>query len=201
MTKKELTKQKIQQAAFKCVARYGFEKTTLDDIAQEVGLNKASLYYYYKNKEDIFLDITSSATRAFLETLKQGTLAVSGGIEAQTRHFLLERSMYYVRMVAQTHISEETLLQVEHLFWEQIKDVQVQEQEFLGQLLQQAIDRGALKLFEAPRMAQNLVALSEAIKKTAKEKHPEQPNSEAIEADISTNIDFMLNLLFGGLRP
>ena len=87
MTKKEQTKEKIRAAAYKCVARYGFEKTTLDDIAKEVGLNKASLYYYYKNKEDIFLEITTEATRRFVDTLQQSTLAVTGGVEAEIRHF------------------------------------------------------------------------------------------------------------------
>ena len=200
MTKKELTKEKIQQAAFKCVARYGFEKTTLDDIAKEVGLNKASLYYYYKNKEEIFLEITTSSTRQFLETLQAGTLAAPGGIVAQIRYFLLERAVYYVRMVEQTHISEETLRQVEHLFWEQMKDVHAQEQAFLDALFKDAISNGALKPFDTGRMALNLIALSESIKKSAKEKYPDGKSTETIGKEIAINIDFMLALIFEGLR-
>lgn len=200
MTKKELTKEKIQQAAFKCVARYGFEKTTLDDIAKEVGLNKASLYYYYKNKEEIFLEITTTSTRQFLESLQAGTLAATGGIVAQIRYFLLERAVYYVRMVEQTRISEETLRQVEHLFWEQMKDVQAQEQAFLDNLCQVAISNGALKPFDTARMALNLIALSESIKKNAKEKYPNEKSTEIISQEIAANIDFMLALIFEGLK-
>jgi hypothetical protein len=34
-------------------ARFGYEKAALDDTGEIVGLNKASLYYYNKSKEDI----------------------------------------------------------------------------------------------------------------------------------------------------
>ena len=57
MNKKEQVKERIGKAAMECFVQYGLDKTTLDDIAKKIGLNKASLYYYYKNKEDIFLEI------------------------------------------------------------------------------------------------------------------------------------------------
>lgn len=200
MTKKAQTKEKIRQAAHQCVARFGFEKTTLDDIAKEVGLNKASLYYYYKNKEDIFLEITTDATRQFLETLKTSTLAVNGGIEAQVRHFLVERSAYYLKMAADIHISEETLRQVEHLFYEQIRDVEVQERAFLASLLDAAIAAGHLRSTDAERLAQTLIHLSESVKKAVKEAQPDLRQTESVLEKVVENVDFMLGIIFGGLR-
>jgi AcrR family transcriptional regulator len=34
--------------------RFGFKKTTMEDIAKQVGKSKSALYYYYKTKEEIF---------------------------------------------------------------------------------------------------------------------------------------------------
>lgn len=34
--------------------RYGFKKTTMEDIARMVGKSKSALYYYFKTKEEIF---------------------------------------------------------------------------------------------------------------------------------------------------
>jgi TetR/AcrR family transcriptional regulator, biofilm operon repressor len=199
-SKKELNKEKIQQAAFKCVARFGFEKTTMDDIAREVGLNKASLYYYYKNKEEIFLEITTTATRAFLETLQASTLALGGDVKAKVRHFLFERALYYVRMVEQAHISEETIRQVEHLFWEQIQDVEAQENQFLQEILEKAIAEGQLKAHNTARMAPLLVALSETLKRKAKEKFPAARDSSPIAQEVGENLDLLLDLIFSSLR-
>ncbi len=200
MTKKELTKEKIRTAAYKCVARFGFEKTTLDDIAGEVGLNKASLYYYYKNKEDIFLEITSEATRRFEETLQNSTLAVRGGISAEVRHFLVERAVYYLRMTAEIHISEEALRQVEHLFWEQIKDVEAREVQFLTGRLNAATVAGHLKKTDTILLARNLIVLSEGIKRSVKERHAESTDLEQMRAEIAGNLNFMLGLIWNGLQ-
>jgi AcrR family transcriptional regulator len=62
-------KKEILKAASDCFARYGYEKTTLDDIGKMVGLNKASLYYYYKNKEAIFSEVVFEETEALFQAL------------------------------------------------------------------------------------------------------------------------------------
>ena len=36
---------------------FGFKRTTMTQIADSVGLNKASLYHYFRNKEDLFAEI------------------------------------------------------------------------------------------------------------------------------------------------
>ena len=200
MTKKEQTKEKIRAAAHKCVARFGFEKTTLDDIAKEVGLNKASLYYYYKNKEDIFLEITTDATRRFLETLKTSTLAVTGGIATQVRHFLVERAAYYLKLAAEIHISEETLRQVEHLFHAQIKDVEAQEQAFLKGLLDAAAAKSQIHTKDTAMLARNLIYLSIGIKDSVKQGRMDGVPSEQLVAEIAENLDFILEVIFEGLQ-
>jgi AcrR family transcriptional regulator len=49
----------ILSAAGKCFAKFGYEKTTLDDIGSMVGINKVSLYHYIKSKEAIFVELIS----------------------------------------------------------------------------------------------------------------------------------------------
>lgn len=48
------SKQQIIEAAGIVFERYGFKKTTMDDIAFAAGKGKSSLYYYFKNKEEVF---------------------------------------------------------------------------------------------------------------------------------------------------
>jgi AcrR family transcriptional regulator len=199
MTKKEQTKDKIRKAAYLCVARYGFEKTTLDDIANEVNLNKASLYYYYKNKEDIFLDITTSATRAFFEVLRSGTLEIKGDVSNQIMYFLTERALYYLRMISEVHISEAALRQVEHLFYDQIKDVKNAELSFLTDLLDKAIQNDTLVTTDTARLSENLIAMSEAIKEMEKYKHQGWSDPSQLSTEITLNIQYMVGLIFKGL--
>jgi len=62
MTQEDSTKEKeaiIIEAARKRFAHYGFSKVTMDEIAGDVEMGKASLYYYFPTKEDLFRSVIS----------------------------------------------------------------------------------------------------------------------------------------------
>jgi len=52
--KKDQNKENILKIAREIFSKYGYKKTTLDDIANAVRKGKSSLYYYFKSKEDLF---------------------------------------------------------------------------------------------------------------------------------------------------
>jgi AcrR family transcriptional regulator len=45
---------RILDAAADLVAHYGYDKTTVDDIARAAGVSKGAIYLHYKGKEDLF---------------------------------------------------------------------------------------------------------------------------------------------------
>jgi AcrR family transcriptional regulator len=47
------TRSRLRQLALKLFAEQGYEKTSLREIAEQLGVTKAALYYYFKSKEDI----------------------------------------------------------------------------------------------------------------------------------------------------
>ncbi|HEX5403338.1 MAG TPA: TetR/AcrR family transcriptional regulator [Pseudonocardiaceae bacterium] len=47
------TKSRIQAIALELFAEQGYEKTSLREIAERLGVTKAALYYHFKTKEDI----------------------------------------------------------------------------------------------------------------------------------------------------
>jgi AcrR family transcriptional regulator len=49
----------ILDAAFRAFASYGYRRTTMDDIAQGVGISRSALYLHYRNKEDIFKSLVA----------------------------------------------------------------------------------------------------------------------------------------------
>lgn len=48
------TKEKILKTALVSFSRYGYEGARMEKIAAEVGINKASLYFHFSSKEEIF---------------------------------------------------------------------------------------------------------------------------------------------------
>jgi len=54
MVNKEEFRRKIVISAAKIFSRYGFKKTTMDEIAKVLKMGKSSIYYYFESKEEIF---------------------------------------------------------------------------------------------------------------------------------------------------
>lgn len=53
------TKESILRVADKLFSRYGFYKTSMDEIAKIARKAKGSLYYHFASKEDLFREIVS----------------------------------------------------------------------------------------------------------------------------------------------
>src|SRR5262245_56040153 len=49
---------RIQQVALELVDERGYERTSLLEIAERLGVTKAALYYHFKSKEDIVRSFT-----------------------------------------------------------------------------------------------------------------------------------------------
>lgn len=54
LTKEEIVRAEVMVASRQLFKRYGYQKTTMEDIARGIGRGKSTLYYYYNSKEEIF---------------------------------------------------------------------------------------------------------------------------------------------------
>jgi AcrR family transcriptional regulator len=52
------TRAQVQKVALELFAEQGYEKTSLREIAERLGVTKAALYYHFKSKEDIVHSFT-----------------------------------------------------------------------------------------------------------------------------------------------
>ncbi len=59
----------ILDAARKRFAYYGFSKVTMDEIAADVGMGKASLYYYFPTKETLFEEVVKQEKNQFFNDI------------------------------------------------------------------------------------------------------------------------------------
>jgi len=50
-------KKQILDAAIRCFARKGYDATSIQEIADELGMAKGSLYFYFKSKDDLLVSV------------------------------------------------------------------------------------------------------------------------------------------------
>jgi AcrR family transcriptional regulator len=59
-------RERILAAAERCIERHGIRKTTMDDIASEVGLSRPSVYRYFADRDDLLIELNIRHARAML---------------------------------------------------------------------------------------------------------------------------------------
>jgi AcrR family transcriptional regulator len=73
-------RERILAAAERCIDRHGIRKTTMDDVACEVGLSRPNVYRYFADRDDLLVELITRHARALLARARksisrQGSLA------------------------------------------------------------------------------------------------------------------------------
>ncbi|MEV0640791.1 TetR/AcrR family transcriptional regulator [Streptomyces sp. NPDC050619] len=66
------TRQRIQDVALELFAEQGYEKTSLREIAEQLDVTKAALYYHFKSKEEILVSLFDDLTQPILDLIEWG---------------------------------------------------------------------------------------------------------------------------------
>ena len=175
--KKEKTEEKRQlivTEASKCFSQFGFEKTTLDDIGKSANLNKATLYYYFKNKEEIFMEVVLQESTRFITELQAKTVLITG-FEDKICSYLIERLRFYKQVVNLHQLSIVLLRQIQPIFDELYNNLLQTEIQFIKQILEVAA--AANQISFSPDLQQNL--------QQNPQQNPQQNLQEIAESIIS----------------
>ena len=70
LEERQMRKERILDGALEVFKSKGLEGATMDEIAQESGFGKATLYYYFKSKEDVFSAILEDGWIKIWESLE-----------------------------------------------------------------------------------------------------------------------------------
>jgi AcrR family transcriptional regulator len=88
---RKLREERLLDAATTLLVRWGYRKTTLDDVAREAGVGKGTIYLHWKDKSDLFRAAISREQHRFNEDIKQRIAAdpEGGFLHRVTTHSML----------------------------------------------------------------------------------------------------------------
>src|SRR5688572_33487668 len=84
----------IIAAADRLLARYGYRRMTVDDIAREADIGKGTIYLHFPSKEAVILSVINRHIESTLEALRKiaaGPGSASERLEAMITGRVLER--------------------------------------------------------------------------------------------------------------
>lgn len=97
----EFRVQSIQDAAMRVIARKGMEATTMQDIAEEAGVAKGTIYLYFRDRDELvdktFENAIGQLTERIGEALDRGTTVeekIRGSMNAKFEYFRDHREFF-----------------------------------------------------------------------------------------------------------
>jgi len=85
----------IIEAAQKRFGLYGLEKTSMREIAEDLNLTKGSLYYYFPDKEHLYVAVIEKEQEQFIRSLGEAISTVSAPEEILRKY--VEARIHYFR--------------------------------------------------------------------------------------------------------
>jgi len=182
----------ILEAADRLFVRYGFKKTTIDDVAAEAGVGKGTIYYYFRSKQELLLAYADECMEAIHAAAAEAAETPGHFVDRLTAMMRAKLLGIWDRVHAGPHGEE-----IFNSLFPQMVERQCATicftRERIQALLEEAAEQGTVRV-EDPEQAAELVHRSFA--SFAPPYTPLTGTREEIEAGIAA----MARLTYEGLR-
>ena len=135
---KENKREAILNTAFTTFKHYGYRKTSMHDIATALGISRASLYSYFKNKDDIFRCVLISVTESGLVEAKRCLGLPALDLTSRIEAALLARYLPFHQMMIESAHGADLYETYRHLCGDIFKDSFAQSQDIFTTALKSA---------------------------------------------------------------
>jgi TetR/AcrR family transcriptional regulator len=133
--------KEIIEAARNLFAHYGFSKVTMEEIAADVGMGKASLYYYFPKKEDLFKSVIQKEQDLFVEEIEN---LIRQNLTATKKldNYVSKRLEYFQQLINLATLNVHSLVDIKSMFKELFKRFEDQELVLLQKIFEEGKDKG-----------------------------------------------------------
>ena len=102
------SRDRLYEAAYACIGRSGLAKTTMEDVAREAGLSRATVYRYFpQGKDQLVREVVAWEANRFFDRL---TRAVAHHVDLAD---LLEATLLFAHRAVEEHAVLQKILETE----------------------------------------------------------------------------------------
>lgn len=134
----------ILSAAQKLFGLYGAEKTSMREIADDLHISKAALYYYFPDKENLYKAVIEKEQAEFLNTLEKDIKDNPDPAEC-LRRYALNRLSYFKNLVNLGRIGPTSIPDFKPLIADSFKTFREKEKKLVMQILEKGESSGQFK--------------------------------------------------------
>ncbi len=181
----------IIEAARELFAKFGYKKTTMEDIALALRKGKSSLYYYFKNKEEIFQAVIELEKDVLFNELNK-VVESDLSPKDKLKEYVITRMKTIHTLENYMKVLQDDSLGVYDFFDKLRGKGEAEEAELLTRMLEEGQKDDSFQVKNVPMAA---VALAIALKGLEGPLFKTMDNFD----DFKVQIENILNILFYGL--
>jgi len=187
--------QSIQDAALRVIARKGLTGASMQEIAEEAGIAKGTIYLYFDNQQDLLERTVDGALSKLHERLEQA-LAATGKFRQRLRNLIQTQVDFFdahhdlFRLYSAMKYPEGADPQAARCSRSQRPQYQIFQQKLIG-FLHQAIEDGDVRELDPERLA---LFMEEGVIAVIMQRLGEDESPEASE-----DVDWIVSLILDGV--
>jgi AcrR family transcriptional regulator len=158
------TKLIILEAAQRQFAHYGFAKVTMDEIANEIGMGKASLYYYFPTKENLFLEVVYREHDEFMNIV---SAIVSDTLPASEKliQYAEQRFNYFNKLINLNITEVRTAAKTKPMLKEVFKELAKRELKPIQTIIREGKATGEFQIHSVDQISSLILHIMQGLRK------------------------------------
>lgn len=186
----------IIDAARKRFAHYGYSKVTMEEIAQDVELGKASLYYYFPTKEDIFKAVIFREQNELKENIEQ-LLKKSGSASNKLREYVKLRMKFFRDLINLGTLSVHSYMDTKSVFKKLFKDFEKIELTLINKIVDEGVQKKEFVNFPDENIAVVYLHILQGLRcrilRTVKGREPDKLTRENLQREMKIATEIFIN--------
>jgi AcrR family transcriptional regulator len=191
-------REQILKSASIFFGKYGFSKTTLDDIAGYMGMKKNSLYYYFPSKEALFEEVTKEKILRIFKKINDAVLLKETAADKLRTCF--EAGNRVVKEENTPEFSVQSIIDIQNTIKNFYSDYTKKSISMLEKIISDGTDSGEFKKCKPAEIAKAIINLVESIKLRQFYESKAKYLSEIDFTESEKTISTLLNLIIDGLK-
>ena len=148
----------IVEAARKRFAHFGLAKTTMNEIAADIGMSKASLYYYFPDKERLFLAVVDQELGQF-EAVVNDIISRPSKASFKLKKYVTTRNEFLKSLLNLAKLENISVSQMSNPAYDDVKKTFHQKDKLLvGQILTNGIQQQEFRNIKVDQHAEVFIA-------------------------------------------
>lgn len=192
-------KQEILQAANECFLKYGYSKTSMSDIGRRVNLNKASLYYHYKDKLSLYKEVISMHRAEYLASL-DARLSHQKSATDKILLFIEEEINFSQKTSIILTTGNNNVLDTKNETKEVYLAIIGEDIKCLTQMLQAGIDQQEFMPCDVYQVATTILKISDAVLNLECPLFLDEIQRAVVYKKVKVDLNYMIGLILNGLK-